>query len=128
MITAISKGDNYITELSDGKHTFYADTLEHEGGSDMYARPTDILCSAYAACTNITPRMVLDREGLKYDKVTVWVDIDRTDLNNVKFYIHTEIEGDIPQEKKDEIIQRVKRCPVCRILKADKEFFELENI
>ena len=128
MITAIGKCDDYITELSDGKHTFYADTVEHEGGSDMYARPTDILCSAYAACTNITTRMVLDREGLKYDKVTVWADIDRTDLNNVKFYIHTEIEGDIPQEKKDEIIQRVKRCPVCRILKADKEFFELENI
>ena len=125
MITAVSKGDNYITELSDGKHTFYADTLEHEGGSDMYARPTDILCSAYAACTNITTRMVLDREGLKYDKVTVWADIDRTDLNNVKFYIHTEIEGDIPQEKKDEIIERVKRCPVCRILKAEKEFLEL---
>ncbi len=125
MITATSKKDSYITELSDGKHIFYADTLEHEGGSDMYARPTDILCSAYAACTNITTRMVLDREGLKYDKVTVWADIDRTDLNNVKFYIHTEIEGDIPQEKKDEIIQRVKRCPVCRILKADKEFLEL---
>ena len=125
MITATGKKDNYITELSDGKHVFYADTIEHEGGSDMYARPTDILCSAYAACTNITTRMVLDREGLKYDKVTVWADIDRTDLNNVKFYIHTEIEGDIPQEKKDEIIQRVKRCPVCRILKADKEFLEL---
>jgi putative redox protein len=125
MITATSKKDNYITELSDGKHTFYADTVEHEGGSDMYARPTDILCSAYAACTNITTRMVLDREGLKYDKVTVWADIDRSDLNNVKFYIHTEIEGDIPQEKKNEIIQRVKRCPVCRILKADKEFLEL---
>ena len=125
MITATGKKYNYITELSDGKHTFYADTIEHEGGSDMYARPTDILCSAYAACTNITTRMVLDREGLKYDKVTVWADIDRTDLNNVKFYIHTEIEGDIAQEKKDEIIQRVKRCPVCRILKADKEFLEL---
>ena len=128
MIKATSKDGGYVTELTNGRHNFYADTLEHEGGSDMYARPTDILCSAYAACTNITPRMVLDREGLKYDKVTVWVDIDRTDLNNVKFYIHTEIEGDIPQEKKDEIIQRVKRCPVCRILKADKEIFELENI
>ena len=27
--------------------------------------------------------------------------------------------------KKDEIIERVKRCPVCRILKAEKEFLEL---
>ena len=118
MITATSKGDNYITELSDGKHIFYADTIEHEGGSDMYARPTDILCSAYAACTNITTRMVLDREGLKYDKVTVWVDIDKSDLNNVKFFIKTEIEG--------EIIERVKRCPVCRILRSEKEFLPLE--
>ena len=125
MIKATSKDGGYITELTNGKHTFYADTIEHEGGSDMYARPTEILASAYAACTNITTRMVLDREGLQYDKVTVWTDIDRTDLNNVKFYIHTEIEGDIPQEKKDEIIERVKRCPVCRILKAEKEFLEL---
>lgn len=128
MIKATSMGDNYITELTNGKHTFYADTIEHEGGSDMYARPTEILASAYAACTNITTRMVLDREGLKYDKVTVYTDIDRTDLNNVKFFIRTEIEGDIPQEKKDEIIERVKRCPVCRILKAEKEFLPLEEI
>ena len=128
MITATSKGDNYITELSDGKHIFYADTIKHEGGSDMYARPTDILCSAYAACTNITTRMVLDREGLKYDKVTVWVDIDKSDLNNVKFHIKTEIEGDIPQAKKDKIIERVKRCPVCRILRSEKEFLDLKDI
>lgn len=127
MIKATSMGDNYITELTNGKHTFYADTIEHEGGSDMYARPTEILASAYAACTNITTRMVLDREGLKYDKVTVYTDIDRTDLNNVKFFIRTEIDGDIPQEKKDEIIERVKRCPVCRILRAEKEFLPLEE-
>lgn len=56
----------------------------------------------------------------------MYTDIDRTDLNNVKFVIRTEIEGDIPQEKKDEIIERVKRCPVCRILKAEKEFLPLE--
>ena len=125
MITATSKGENYITELSDGKHIFYADTTEPHAG-DMYARPTDILCSAYAACTNITTRMVLDREGLKYDKVTVWVDIDKTDYDNVKFFTRTEIDGNIPQEKKDEIIEKVKRCPVCRILRSEKEFLPLK--
>lgn len=126
MITATSKKDNYVTEISNGKHTIYADTIRHEGGSDSAMRPTEILASAYASCTNITTRMVLDREGLKYDKVTVYVDLDRSDLNNVKFFIRTEIEGDIPQEKKDEIIERVKRCPVCRILKAEKEFLPLD--
>lgn len=127
MITATSKGENYITELSDGKHIFYADTVEHEGGSDMYRRPTDILCSAYAACTNITTRMVLDREGFKYNKVTVWADMDKTDLDNVKFFIKVEIDGDIPQEDKDRIIEKVKRCPVCRILRSGKEFLPAED-
>ena len=49
-------------------------------------------------------------------------------LNNVKFFIKTEIEGDIPQAKKDEIIERVKRCPVCRILRSEKEFLDLKDI
>jgi len=55
------------------------------------------------------------------------VDIDKTDLDNVKFFIRTEIEGDIPQEKKDQIIERVKRCPVCRILRSEKEFLPMEK-
>jgi len=45
----------------------------------------------------------------------------------VKFFIRTEIEGDIPQEKKDQIIERVKRCPVCRILRSEKEFLPMEK-
>ena len=127
MITATSKGDNYLTEISDGVHTFYADAPEKSGGGNLYPRPTDILASAYAACTNITTRMVLDREGWEYDKVTVYVDIDKTDLDNVKFYTLTEIEGDIPQEEKDRIIEKVRRCPVCRILRSEKEFLSLED-
>ena len=126
MIKATSKDGGYITELTNGKHTFYADTIEHEGGSDMYARPTEILASAYAACTNITTRMVLDREGLKYDKVTVWTDIDRTDLNNVKFYIHTEIEGDIPQEKKRRNNRKSKTLPCVQNFKGRKRIFRIK--
>jgi len=125
MIKATSKNNNYLTEITNGEHTFCADGTLDNGGGNRGMRPTEILQSAYAACTNITTRMVLDREGLKYESVTVYVDIDRSDLDNVKFFTRTEIIGDIPLEKKDEIIEKVKRCPVCRILRAEKEFLKL---
>lgn len=126
MITATSKKCDYITRLSDGQHTFYADTPISDGGSDMYQRPGDILASAYAACVNITTRKVLDRENLPYEEVKVYVDIDRSDLDNLKIHTKTEITADISEEKKQEIIQKVKRCPVCRMLAAEKEFLPME--
>ena len=54
------------------------------------------------------------------------MDIDRSDLDNLKIYAKTEITADISEEKKQEIIQKVKRCPVCRMLAAEKEFLPME--
>lgn len=126
MITATGKSGSRLAEISDGKHTFYADTPVEGGGSDSYRRPGDILAGAYAACVNITTRMVLDRENLPYEEVKVYVDIDRSDLDNLKIYTRTDIISDISEEKKQEVINRVKRCPVCRMLAAEKQFLTME--
>ena len=80
MITATSEKGGYKTRLSDGKHVFYADTPTEAGGGDGYQRPTDILLSAYAACVNITTRMLLDEGGYAYDSVETKVDLERTCL------------------------------------------------
>ena len=74
--------------------------------------------SALAACVNITTRMLLDKESLPYDRVVVQADLDRTDPDRPAFTAHVDIQGDIPREKKEAIIARVSRCPVCKLLRS----------
>lgn len=126
MITAKSRGKNYLTEITDGTHTFFSDSPIPDGGGDRGARPTDILAGALAACMNITARMVIDRMGLEYRTVTTYIDVDRDDPDNVIFKTKLVIDADFPQETKDLIAEKVSRCPVCRILRADKEFITME--
>lgn len=122
MITAVSKPHGYVTELGDGSHYFFADTPTADGGSGLYQRPGDILASAYASCYNITVRKLLDARGLAYEEVTTQVEMDRSQPGKLTFRNHTEIQGEIPEEVKEEILREARECPVYRLLQAEKEF------
>lgn len=126
MIIAKSKNDNYMTEITDGQHSIFSDTDIKNGGKNMRQNASSIFFSGYAACVNVTTRMVLDKQNLAYDDVIVTVDYDNSDLDNLKIYTKTEIIGNIPQEKKNEIINKVKRCPVARMMRSNKEFLDME--
>ena len=126
MVTAKSEKGGYLTRLSDGKHAWFADVPRARGGGDNGPTPTDMLLSAYAACVNITTRMLLDEGGYAYDGVETRVELERTEDGRAIFYARTDIEGDIPEADKAAILERVKRCPVCRLLRAEKEFLPLE--
>lgn len=128
MIIAKSSDKGYLTEMTvEGKdlHSIYADQPVSKGGCGQDMRPGQILLSSYAACMNITLRMLLNDEQLPYEGVNVTVDMDNSEEGVTKFYRKVEIVSDIPQEKKDELIERVKRCPVCKILNNKKEFYDL---
>lgn len=126
MITAVSKDKDYVTELSDGSHIIYSDTIKSDGGTGEHQTPADLVLSAYTACINITIRKRLKKEGFICDKVTVMADMDRKDPEDIKIYTKIIIDGDIPPEKKDEIIENVKDCPICKVLRGGKSFLPLE--
>ena len=65
-------------------------------------------------------------EGLVWDNVTVHVDMNRKNPEDIKIYTKIIIEGDIPQEKKDELIANVLDCPICKVLRGGKTFLPLE--
>ena len=102
MVTATNERGGYLTRLSDGKHVWTADVPRDRDGTDAGPTPTDLLLSAYAACINITARMLLDEGN------------------------YTDIEGDISESDKAALLKRVERCPVCKLLAAEKEFLPLE--
>ena len=124
MVTTKSKKQNYLTEVQTGENIFYSDVAVDHGGSGQYASPGELFASSYAACINITTRMVLDRKQYDYEEVIVQVELDNENLDELKFYTHIEIVGDIEQEEKEKIIQKVKRCPVGRMMRANKEFLD----
>ena len=126
MVTATSKERNYVTEITDGEHIIYSATIASDNGTGEYVNPADMVISALAACLNITLRKRMRAEGLVWDNVTVHVDMNRKNPEDIKIYTKIIIEGDIPQEKKDELIANVLDCPICKVLRGNKTFLPLE--
>lgn len=122
MIISESKMENYCTEVSNENTVVFSDVTEEKGGKGQYFRPHDLLCAAYASCLNITTRMVLERKNIKYEKVIVKVDLDRSDENKTKFLYDIDIIGDISNETKELIINMVRKCPVRKTLSKEIEF------
>lgn len=122
MIIAESGGANYATyNYDESGARIVADAAEEKGGAGGAFRPHDLLCAAYASCLNITVRMVLDRMGLVYDKVTVQVDLERTE-ENTTFLYHVEITGEIEETLKERAIAKAMRCPVRKTLEKPIRF------
>ena len=59
MVISSSKNTEYLTELTNGKETTYSDSTSGKKGSTNHFQPHDLLEASYAACLNITTRIVL---------------------------------------------------------------------
>lgn len=124
MITATSTGRKYATQLTDGRgHYIFADVPD-EGGGDLYQRPGELIAEGYAACMNITAQMLLAQRGYPVEGVETRVEMERLPDKTV-FRARTTIGGDVPEEVKAEILEKLPRCPVCKILAGEKEFLPL---
>lgn len=124
MITATSTGRKYATQLTDGRgHYIFADVPD-AGGGDLYQRPSELIAEGYAACMNITAQMLLAEQGYPMDQVETRVEMDRRPDKTV-FRAKTTIGGDVPEHVKAEILERITRCPVCKLLAGEKEFLPL---
>jgi len=128
MIISESKKENYCTKISTENTVVFSDVTEEKGGNGQYLRPHDLICAGFASCLNITTRMVLDRKNIKYEKVIVNVDLDRSDENKTKSLYDVDVIGDISNETKQHVIKMVKNCPVKKTLSKEIEFEIMKNI
>lgn len=76
---------------------------------------------------NIKTRIILDEKNIKYEKVTVKVDLDRSDENKTKFIYNVDIIGDVSPEIKKEINEELKKSPVRKTLSKEIEFIGLNE-
>ena len=127
MITAEGGQDRYSTLLSNGSALIHADTTQDKGGDGKYFRPHDLLCAGYAACLNISIRMVMDYMSVKYDNVLTQVDLDRSKDDKTIFLYQVEIVGDITPETKEAVIAKALNCPVRKTLSKALDFQPLHR-
>lgn len=127
MITAINARENYRVELDNGQQTIASDVASDKGGSGTGLRPHELLEAAYAACLNISVRMILDRLELAYTAVTVRVRLDRATPGATVFEYGIEIEGALSEAEKQRVLTLAANCPVRKTLSGRMEFRPLSK-
>ena len=121
MVISRSRNETYLTEISNGKEQTYADVTKDKGGSGNHFRPHDLLEAGYAACLNITTRMILDALKLPYEEVTVEVALERRDEKTI-FHYHIDILGAMDEKTRQIVLKKVANCPVKTTLSQPLEF------
>lgn len=115
MVTSISTSDGYQTVVENGMARITADAAVPSGGSGAFS-PHELVCAGFAACLNITVRMVLERRGLAYRGVRVQVSLDNDAPAQAVYTYHVDIDADLDEVVKQEVIQKASRCPVHKTL------------
>lgn len=122
MITATSKNEKYLTEVTNNRTKICCDTSEKSAAGGECMSPHELLCAALASCLNMTARMVLEHKNIAYEGVVTNVELDRSAEGKTKFIYSIDIKGDIPEEVKSRVKEIVKKSPVKKTLSNEIVF------
>ena len=116
-INAYTSTEHYKTRLSNGRQEIRADEPPELGGQDLGLAPEELLCSALAACTNITLRMYADRKEWPLEAIHSEVEIVRDADNNASTFLRKiQFEGPLDESQRQRLLQIAGLCPVHKIL------------
>jgi putative redox protein len=107
---------NYAVAIAAGHHQLNADEGPALGGKDTGPAPFDILCSALAACTGITPRMYAERNAWPLRGVQVDVRFSGTGKEGAIARV-LSFDGELSQEQRARLADIAERTPVTLTLK-----------
>ena len=114
---AITKKENYRTQIQTDPHHFIVDEPISVGGKDLGPSPGELLAASLASCSSITVKLYADRKGWDLEEVEVEVDFERDAKFNVtKFTKKLKFTGDLSQEQIDKLYEIAGKCPIHRML------------
>ena len=123
----------YQCDVVAGQHRLIADEPVAVGGLDSGPGPYEFLSIALGACTAMTLRIYAEHKKLELPRVSVEVRHGKvaadhcTDCGHAaqgrsgridRFERIISVEGDLPDEMRDKIIEIANKCPVHRTLEA----------
>ena len=116
-ITAQIGREHYQTTLTAGSNTLIADEPEANGGANKGFAPHELLLASLGACTSITLRMYADRKQWALESVTVNLELERDEQNNITNIIRNiSLTGNLGDEEKQRLLAIANKCPVHKTL------------
>lgn len=141
-VSETGEGQYQNTVLA-GRHRLFADEPESVGGLDSGPSPYDFLSAALGACTSMTLRMYANRKGIELGRISVDVSHEKVHTADCaectedekarggkidRFHRTIAVEGGVPQELEDKIVEIAGKCPVHRTLEhASKVWTDLKR-
>lgn len=105
----------YLSWAAAGQAQFLVDEPEEYGGLDAGPSPFELLSVALASCTTMTLRMYAERKEMTLGRITTEVAHAREDGVDV-FTRSISVEGGVPGEIADKLVEIANKCPVHRTL------------
>ena len=119
-----------------GPHRFLADEPADVGGSDTGPSPYDLMSAALGACTAMTLRMYARHKQIDLGLVSVKVSHDKVHARDClecteeersrggkidRFERIISIDGELPGDLADKVVEIAEKCPVHRTLEASSK-------
>lgn len=119
---AVTKQENYRTEIRTDPHHFIVDEPISVGGKDLGPTPGELLAAALASCSSITMKMYADRKGWDLEEAIVEVDFERDlKFTTTNFTKKISFVGNLDEAQKQKLYEISGKCPVHRMLTSQIE-------
>lgn len=125
-------GGRFQNAVQAGRHRLFADEPEKVGGMDSGPSPYDYLSIALGACTSMTLRLYAEHKKLALGRINVEVSHSKMHIEDCeedvedgkggridRFERIISVEGEVPAELKDKLVEIAGKCPVHRTLEGD---------
>lgn len=114
--------EGYQSIITNGNHTIVGDEPVKSKGTDLGLSPSELVLSGLAMCKVATIRFIARKNNWEIGEVKAELSQEvKREPNvlktNVKVAIH--IEGNITQEKKDELLKQANSCYIHRQIEGE---------
>lgn len=114
--------EGYQSLITNGKHSIIGDEPIASKGTDLGLGPTELVLAGLAMCKVTSVRYIARKNGWKIGNVdaTLSQEVNR-DPNGLKtnVKVQIDIEGEITEDQKAELLKQADNCYVHRMLKGE---------
>ena len=128
MVTAKSERERYRTSFAGGKHKGVADATVEKGGGESGFRPHELLEAGFACCMNMSLRFYADEHSIPLAEVTTMVSINRDKAGEAVFEYSIELEGELTQKQRRELLKAAESCSVRQTLSRNISFRHMKSL
>ena len=114
--------EGFQSIITNGKHSIVGDEPIHSKGTDLGLAPTELVLAGLAMCKVATVRHIARKKGWEIGNVEAQLSqkVRRTENGLLpKVSVDMQIEGDLTDEQRKELLYEADHCYVHRLIQSD---------